>query len=684
MMKPLLLISFVIVSCSISFPQTPEALRRILQAQDLRDAHGLAAVMVAAEPRARERAAIAAGSVQDTVLLGPLFTLLHDHDSEVRRAAAYALGQMTYVVDSTQRRRLSEALLQRLQDEPSGLVAVTIIEGLGKAGDVESLARLLSSPRTQQTGMVRNEVALSLGRYAYRGIESRQSVAIAAVVLGEPDQEGRSRAAYALTRVANAPLLREHAAAIIAASRSSDAHARMSIASALGKLLDQSAGIEELLSMSSTDIDWRVRVNAVRSLGAYDSTHAARTVPALLHAMEDPVEHVSLTAINTIGNVRVPDPALSDLTQSALLRRIENEGAVYTVRQHRAAAAALAKQLRENALPLVAAMNERGSITRQAYIDALGQIPSREAVMALLEYAVRGDPRVVRSALEAIRSVCKLSPQPLDVLGAVRQTFLRGLESNDMAIITTAAGALSEPPFADTSSIQHLMGALRRLRTPEDVEPMVAVIQSLASLKATAATTLLLTVMKDPDRVVAREAATALETITGRDYRQYLEPHTRPSYTNFDWELLDQIRAQPLISVVTSRGTMVIELLPDDAPFTCVNFVNLARKGFYDGLTFHRVVPNFVIQGGDPRGDGWGGPGYAVRSEFSYRVYHRGMVGMASAGKDTEGCQFFVTHSPQPHLDGRYTIFGQVMSGSEVVDLIQVGDTIDRVLWGGR
>ena len=91
------------------------------------------------------------------------------------------------------------------------------------------------------------------------------------------------------------------------------------------------------------------------------------------------------------------------------------------------------------------------------------------------------------------------------------------------------------------------------------------------------------------------------------------------------------------------------------------------------------MVPNFVVHGGDPRGDGWGGPGYSIRSEYGLVNYERGSVGVASAGKDTEGCQFFITHSPQPHLDGRYTIFGKVVSGMDVVDQVQVGDKIVRL-----
>jgi len=113
--------------------------------------------------------------------------------------------------------------------------------------------------------------------------------------------------------------------------------------------------------------------------------------------------------------------------------------------------------------------------------------------------------------------------------------------------------------------------------------------------------------------------------------------------------------------------------------------MELARRGFYDGLPFHRVVPGFVVQGGDPRGDGSGGPGYTLRCEIGQRFYGRGAVGMALAGKDTGGSQFFVAESPQPHLDGGYTIFGWVASGMDAVEKIRPGDLIEKVeIWSGR
>ena len=118
------------------------------------------------------------------------------------------------------------------------------------------------------------------------------------------------------------------------------------------------------------------------------------------------------------------------------------------------------------------------------------------------------------------------------------------------------------------------------------------------------------------------------------------------------------------------------------APLTVLHFLSLVKDKYYDGLSFHRVVPNFVVQGGDPRGDGSGGPGYMIRCEYSNAPYRRGTVGIATSGKDTGGSQWFVTLSPQPHLEGRYTVFAEVTSGMEVVDEIVPGDIIQSITIG--
>jgi cyclophilin family peptidyl-prolyl cis-trans isomerase len=138
------------------------------------------------------------------------------------------------------------------------------------------------------------------------------------------------------------------------------------------------------------------------------------------------------------------------------------------------------------------------------------------------------------------------------------------------------------------------------------------------------------------------------------------------------------------IYIDTDKGTIQIELDVLDAPLTVRTFTDLARSGYFGGVAIHRVVPNFVVQDGDPRGDGEGGPGYTIRDELNQRPYLRGTVGMALDWADTGGSQFFITHSPQPHLDARYTVFGRVLSGMDVVDKLAQGDLIRGIrVWNG-
>ena len=131
----------------------------------------------------------------------------------------------------------------------------------------------------------------------------------------------------------------------------------------------------------------------------------------------------------------------------------------------------------------------------------------------------------------------------------------------------------------------------------------------------------------------------------------------------------------------TSKGQIRVALFADDAPLTVANFVNLAQRGFYDGLKFHRVIAGFMIQGGDPTGTGRGGPGYTFADEFSPRRRHdsAGVLSMANAGPGTNGSQFFITHAPQPHLDGRHSVFGRVVAGQDVVDAIAQNDVMTAV-----
>ncbi len=179
--------------------------------------------------------------------------------------------------------------------------------------------------------------------------------------------------------------------------------------------------------------------------------------------------------------------------------------------------------------------------------------------------------------------------------------------------------------------------------------------------------------MEDPEALVRGAAEAA---VIARFDRAKADPTGRPRPLPDLADARHGVAAVRGATIETTRGSLTIELYPRVAPGTVANFVDLVERDWFDGLSFHRVVEDFVIQTGDPIGNGWGGPGTTIRCETSEEPYRRGTVGMALSGRDTGGSQWFITHSPQPHLDGRYAVFGQMTGGWDVLDAIGVGDTI--------
>jgi cyclophilin family peptidyl-prolyl cis-trans isomerase len=214
-----------------------------------------------------------------------------------------------------------------------------------------------------------------------------------------------------------------------------------------------------------------------------------------------------------------------------------------------------------------------------------------------------------------------------------------------------------------------------------------AALTALAGSERGDATPVLTKALQDKDWAVRVRAAALVREI---DPATSADGAIRPAPTHVTPEIYEAPRilapsVSPQAYLETDRGTIQIELAVVDAPLTVENFVGLARRGFFDGLAVHRVVPNYVIQTGDPRGDGEGGPGYTIRDELSELPYVRGTVGMALDWNDTGGSQFFITTMPQPQLDARYTVFGRVTGGMDVVDQIEPGDIVRRVrIWDGK
>ncbi|HKY32518.1 MAG TPA: peptidylprolyl isomerase, partial [Candidatus Polarisedimenticolia bacterium] len=249
----------------------------------------------------------------------------------------------------------------------------------------------------------------------------------------------------------------------------------------------------------------------------------------------------------------------------------------------------------------------------------------------------------------------------------------------DPFVRAAALGALPVPGGAPDQALAAAREGFRRGKDDPHNDARLAALEAMARCAAAQGRQGIEAALEDPDHLVRRKAIELLRQHHGVDLAARLG-ETAPRLTPADYlEAVRRGRRRVTAVIETSAGAVTLELFPADAPLTVDNFLRLARAGALDGLAFHRVVPNFVIQDGDPRGDGSGGPAWQVRCEINLRRYAAGTLGMALSGKDTGGSQYFITHSPQPHLDGGYTVFGQVTAGQEVVDSMTQGDSVIRV-----
>jgi peptidylprolyl isomerase len=248
--------------------------------------------------------------------------------------------------------------------------------------------------------------------------------------------------------------------------------------------------------------------------------------------------------------------------------------------------------------------------------------------------------------------------------------------SKDPSILDICFTALNEKMYeSDRNETQMvLLLDYKELVYPKDKDAMISFINEFGELKTKDAENILKENLKSVNYDICKASANALKKITGKEYTFKTKPKT-----DYDWDFINKLNQKKYATVTTNKGKIKFMMIPEAASFTVQNFVKLAEKKFYDNTVFHRIVPNFVIQGGDPQNNGYGGPEFSIRSEFSDYFFMPGAVGMASDGKDTEGSQFFIMHSPHFHLDGKYTLFGIVTEGQDVVDHIMAYDKIESI-----
>jgi cyclophilin family peptidyl-prolyl cis-trans isomerase/HEAT repeat protein len=629
----------------------------------------LVRLLADSEARVRRRAAMAVGRVGLREGVQPLIALLADQDVEVRQMAAFAIG----LIGDTSGR---DALVTVLND-PSPLVKGSAAEALGLIGDAaaaDAIARMASElvtagavaqPPGEDEDSRRDTPAAALRLAIFALVRLKAYAPLASVVL-DPAGEPRVKwwpVAFALQRLEDP----RGKAALVVLLRESHPYTRAFAAKGLGGLKDPS--VLPLLVPLVSGSDRMVAVEAIRAIGRLGGAAGG---PALLALIQNPKAdpYLRLEAVTAAASIPPSSvPGLDDVLLDTLADPVPAVRA--TVLR------TIAQRDAETFTTVLSGLDADSDWNVRATLATiLGTLTPATGLPRLRSLLEDPDQRVIPAVLGSLARL--KAPDAATVMQAK-------LKADDPVVRVAAARGLAELKSNDSGPA--LAQAYRDGQRDTTYIARAAALGALAELRAPDAVPLLTEALADKDWAVRVRAGALLKTL---DASVDTDAKARPAPTSRPPDFYDASRlVSPPVStqfyIDTDRGSVQFELAVLDAPLTVDNFVTLARRGFFDGLSFHRVVPAFVVQAGDPRGDGEGGPGYTIRDELSQRPYVRGTLGMALDWADTGGSQFFITQSPQPHLDAKYTVFGRVLSGMDVIDRIQPGDVIRRVrIWDGN
>jgi cyclophilin family peptidyl-prolyl cis-trans isomerase/HEAT repeat protein len=651
--------------------------------------------------------------LEDARSLGPdgrLLALLGEaSDARVRARAAIALGRFAFPRFGSD---VTAALVRALED-PSPEVRLEAAFALGVRGDPES-ARTLLAYRNDPDATLRARIVEAASKLADEEVQRQLALALRDADLSvrieaaegaaswDPDARAADEIDRALLDALNPYRITRDAAPKSAV----EAELVWRILWALGRRKAE-LGRGPFLEYARSEVVLE-RLFALRGLAQLapepESVRAASAALVGPAAARD--WRVAFEAAAALGRfASAPlDPALRDIVLAGLRAASEHPSA------HVRAAAMDAMSGLGDAQDMLTIL-QRGRLdlsvsVRAAALRARVRIAQPLDALDALQRAVRDDDPVVRAAAAEAAGTWK-EPQAVEVLlGLTRDPSLyvaiRAVEElgrHPSARVRTELHRFLEHP--DNGMRLAAVNALQRMATPADIEPLARAyadsrgegapevafnaLRVLGKIATPDAFAVVDVAQSDP-RPFVRSVAKELVQASGgtpSDAEPPVSPgplDPAPRDVPLAGEDFPLYRFNPMVELNTSRGSMVFELFPAETPVHVHNFLQLVARGHYDGLTFHRVVPDFVVQGGDHRGDGNGGlpwKGEALRAEFTPRKYTRGSLGMPrNDDPDSGGSQFFVTHVPTPHLDGRYTVFGELRTGGDVLDQLEVGDRI--------
>lgn len=584
----------------------------------------------------RAEAVLCAASVQDSSMQNALVQLLRDTAYTVRANAAYALGQFGNADVITS---LMLSYEGQVESEVRGNIAEAVGKvfaryynnGMDKGVEKNAISFMYKiNPQDEQdrTGWAKGAHAMHRA-----GLKDDAVMQGLQFVLFKSENESRIACAQAMAAFQGNWFEQEknkkHLLQWCKTERTPEV--RQWQMTLLAKVGDEDARkllIDYAIGNSQTQ---GVRVAAIRALGKFNSQKAEELLPLL----NDSDDYIVSEALNV----------LSGKTTAAIAENIRNACAGKTswIKAHalKIASEAGNKAAQEEVLSLFKSSDNKDKVF---YANAMAgnAASAKEIYDALMS---EKDLAIKTSLCAAFIEAHKASafPKNIDYIQSLHDAFNQG----DVSVQYLVAEELRNQKLSAEQKQQFnttMKASLAKLKMPAEIETFNEIVKAINALGI-----------------------------------EKMDP-APPSLSHaIDWKKAATIARDQKVRITTSKGAFTIQLDVEAAPGSVTNFVQLAEQGFYNGKNFHRVIPNFVAQGGCPRGDGMGGTEYTIRSEFALHDYRAGAVGLASSGKDTESCQFFITHCSTPHLEGRYTIFAYVADGQDVIEQIIPGDVIEKV-----
>ena len=626
-------------------------LQKIFSFQDERKADSLFQYFNHRDPAYRYPAVMAFASIQDSTALDSIAALLQDPIDEVRAAAAYAIGQ----IGSSKGELL---LFQAFDMEDTigqfELANATILEAVGKCGTKKSLEALstITSYLPTDTALLMGQ-AYGIYRFGLRDKISEKGTQrmIELVTNDVYPREPRYVAANYLARFKDLDLSSHADDLVRCFTKEKDPQTRMALAKVLGKTKSEVAR-ESLAGLVGAEQDYRVKCAMITALGNFEYEKVSEQIGGFLR---NPNIHVATTAASYFVENGIA-------RQANDYRKIARDSLPWQVqvKMNQAALRHLPPYFEET----IGIINYR---LRRTFEKTENKYEKATILEALAEYGwnyrfisekllVSDFPVVRSSGVRALAKICEpdrfkkyFGEGNPRIRRDIATTLKEGINTGDVGLIAEASGLLRNQKmnFRDLiDSTAFLNRALAKLKLPAQTETYNELKKAIHFL----------------------------------NWKPSYKPKTPKFNNKIKWEVLSGANEESTATIKTAKGDIVLQLFVNDAPGSVANFTKLARERFFNNKNFHRIVSNFVVQGGCPRGDGYGSLDYSIRSEHSLRHYDdEGYIGMASAGKDTEGTQFFITHAATPHLDGRYTIFGKVKKGMNVVHNLAIGDEIEKV-----